>query len=93
MLRRYDTIGREITVIKDINRTMPADLEAIYDVLLADCLRRTPQDQREVLRVLFAWVAFSMRPVTLDEMTSLKDFVSPNDAFSIGDELQERLSR
>jgi hypothetical protein len=93
MLRRYDTIGREITVLKDITRAMPADLEAIYGVLLADCSRRTPQDQREALRVLFAWVAFSMRPVTLDEMTSLKDFLSPHDAFSIGDELQERLSR
>ncbi|RDW63670.1 hypothetical protein BP6252_11215 [Coleophoma cylindrospora] len=93
ILRRYDTIGREGAVLKDMDRVFPENLEGLYDLMLSDCLRRTPPEQRETLRIIFVWLAYSLRPLTLELLTSLQTFTSQDNSYDIEEELQGRLSR
>ena len=71
---------------------MPNNLEELYNSTLSDLVRKNSPDQRQALRILFSWLAFATRPITLYEATCLMKLV-PGD-FDLEEELQgQDLSR
>jgi len=94
MVRRYSAMGRESAVIKDLeNHDMPDTLEGLYELMLAECHKGRSQKQYETLRTLFAMLAFSKRPLTLDEASDLIRLTDPDGTFDIEDEVIGRSAR
>ncbi|KAM0715393.1 hypothetical protein Q7P37_008891 [Cladosporium fusiforme] len=93
MLRRLSAIGRESTVLKDIEASVPDSLEALYGVMLAECQKGRTDDHYNTLKTMFAALAFSKRDLTLDEAKDLVHLVDPDGAFDIEDEIVGRSAR
>jgi hypothetical protein len=88
MLVRYDNLGREGAVLKDLEKKLPSDLHEIYEHLLSECDKRTAPSRRPHVKTLLAWAAFSFRPLVLDEAVSLLKHVSQDENFEL-DEIPE----
>jgi len=87
-------MGRESAVIRDLeNHDMPDTLEGLYELMLAECHKGRSQKQYEALRTLFAMLAFSKRPLTLDEASDLIRLTDPDGTFDIEDEVIGRSAR
>ncbi|KAK1676525.1 hypothetical protein BDP55DRAFT_550677 [Colletotrichum godetiae] len=71
MLRRFDSLGREGAVIRNLEKPLPSGLHGIYEGLLTDCYRRTELEHKPVVSKLLHWMAFAFRPLTLNEVVSL----------------------
>ena len=93
MLRRLSAIGREGAVLKDLEKNLPDSLEALYKLLLAECQRGRTHAQYLTLKTLFAMLAYSERPLSLDEATDLVKLTDPDDTFDIEDEVIGRSAR
>lgn len=83
MLQRFDTLGREGAVLRNLDRPLPANLTSIYEGLLEECLRRTPSKHHELVSKLLHWTAWSFRPLLLDEVVSLVKFYSDGKDFDL----------
>ena len=60
--------------------TLPGSLGHMYaDVLM----RRIPEDYREKARLMLMWLAYSIRPVTLQELASVASLPEPMDVLRI----------
>lgn len=71
---------------------MPNNLEELYRSILSDLVRKTSPEQRQPLKILFTWLAFATRPITLYEAICLMRLVSED--FDLEEELQgQDLSR
>jgi hypothetical protein len=92
MLRRLSYIGREGAVLKDIEH-MPSGLRGLYKVMLDECRRGRSQQQYEALKRLFAWLAFSKRPLSLAEASELVAITTTDDDFDLEDEIIGRSAR
>ncbi|KAF2683372.1 hypothetical protein K458DRAFT_389989 [Lentithecium fluviatile CBS 122367] len=66
MLRGLSDLGREDMVFRALE-TMPASLTDLYKLLLDECGHDRSDDQFQILKTLFAWLAFS------DKAPELKD--------------------
>lgn len=86
-LRRWNAIGRERAVLKDLDRSLPESLETLYDLLLAECQKGRSHAQYLTLKTLFAMLAYSERPLSLDEARELVGIVDRDGTFDIEDEL------
>ena len=93
MVRRLSVIGREGSVLKDLEKNLPDNLEALYKLLLAECQRGRTHTQYLTLKTLFAMLAYSERPLSLDEATELVKLTDPDDTFDIEDEVIGRSAR
>ncbi|KAJ4290854.1 hypothetical protein N0V90_010049 [Kalmusia sp. IMI 367209] len=71
ILRRFNNLNREPLILRHLEQEMPNNLEQLYTIILSDLLRKTNSEQRVALKSLFIWLAFSVRPITLSEATSL----------------------
>ncbi|KXH68812.1 hypothetical protein CSAL01_00080 [Colletotrichum salicis] len=71
MLTRFDNLGREGAVIRNLEKPLPSGLHGIYEGLLTDCYRRTELEHKPVVSKLLHWMAFAFRPLTLNEVVSL----------------------
>ena len=93
ILRRLNSIGREGAVLKEIELNLPEDLQSLYAVMLSECQRHRTPDQFKTLKRLFAWLAFSKRPLSFGEAKDLVSVMTQEGSFSIEDEIQGRSAR
>ena len=93
MLRRLNTIGREGAVLKDLEKNLPDSLGALYKLLLAECQKGPTHTQYLTIKTLFALLAYSERPLSLDEAADLVKLTDPDETFDIEDEVFNRCAR
>ncbi|KAF2813896.1 uncharacterized protein BDZ99DRAFT_516530 [Mytilinidion resinicola] len=87
MLRRLSYIGRQGAVLKDLEKNLPDDLQALYQLLLDECHRGRTDAQYKALKRLFAWLAYSKRSLTLEEAEDLVKMTVPDGSFDVEDEI------
>jgi hypothetical protein len=92
MLRRFSYIGREQAVMKHLEK-LPKDLHELYKLLLEECRHNRSDAQYLAMKKLFAWLAFSKRPLSLAEASSLVQLTLSDDTFDIEEEIIGRSSR
>jgi hypothetical protein len=92
MLRRLNVLGRESLILKELD-TLPDDLPKLYELLLSECQNHRSKEQFTALKKLFAWLAYSKRPLTLGEATSLIKIVPGTTSFSLEEEIDGRSAR
>lgn len=46
---------------------LPEDLPGFYKNVLASCSENLKERERPLLKLIFAWIAFAERPLTLEE--------------------------
>jgi len=93
MLRRLSYIGHEDAVLKDLEQNLPDDLQSLYQLMLTECHKGRTKAQYTALKRLFAWLAFSKRPLTLSEATALVKVTVPDGSFNFEDEIIGRSAR
>jgi len=71
MLLHYNKLGREGAVLHNMDRSMPSDLNALYETLLSECHRHTASNRQTLVATLLDWISFSLRPLLLAELVSL----------------------
>lgn len=92
MLRRFATIGRGQAVLEELEK-MPRSLHDLYRLLLEECRCGRSEAQYQAMKNLFAWLAFSKRPLSLAEATSLVQLTLSDDTFDVEEEVVGRSSR
>lgn len=91
-MRRLNALGREGPIIKELDN-LPESTTALYHTLLEECQKnRTPED-RELLRNLLAWLAYTKAKFTVAEANLLIEIIKKENSISIEEELEGRLSR
>lgn len=91
-MRRLNALGREGPILKELE-ILPADTTALYHSLLEECQKnRTPQD-RELLRNLLAWLAYTKSKFTVSEANLLIAIIDTDNSISVEEELEGRLAR
>lgn len=93
MLRRYESIGREGAVLKDMATALPESLQSLYSLMVDECRRRRTPEELDTLRHLFYWLAFSTRQLTLREVSGLIALTAEEGSFSLEEELNGKSSR
>lgn len=91
-MRRLNSLGREGLILKELEN-LPSDIESLYETILADCAKNRSPDERELLRSLFAWLAYAKSNLTVGEANILIDIITTELSMSIEEELDGRLSR
>jgi hypothetical protein len=92
MLRRLNALGRENLIMKELEQ-LPPNLTALYALMLSDCAKHRSEEQGVTLKKLFAWLAYSKRPLTLGEATSLVAVVEKPTSFSLEEAIDGRSAR
>ncbi|KAL5115644.1 hypothetical protein ACEQ8H_006443 [Pleosporales sp. CAS-2024a] len=91
-MRRLNAIGYEGLIHKELDH-LSENTTAIYHTLFEECQKsRTPED-REVLRSLLAWLAYVKRKLTVADAKLLLEVIRKENAISIEEEVDGRLSR
>lgn len=91
-MRRLNSLGREGPILKELEQ-LPKDIESLYETILAECAKNRKSDERELLRGLFAWLAYAKSKLTIGEANMLIDILKKEMPLSIEEELDGRLSR
>lgn len=91
-MRRLNAIGREGLILKEL-KSLPENTTAIYHTLLEECQRNRTTEDRELLRSLLAWLAYTRSKFTVAEANLLIGIMQKENAISIEEELDGRLSR
>lgn len=91
-MRRFNALGREGLILKELGH-LADSTTAIYQKLFEECQKgRTPED-RELLRNLLAWLAYTKEKFSIAEANLLIDIIKKDNSISIEEELDGRLSR
>ena len=69
-MQNLDAKGLERPAIKAL-RSQPEDLLSLYDEVLFKCNEKRTTEGSEALKLVFSWLAFSKRPLTLQEVNHL----------------------
>ncbi|KAH7113132.1 hypothetical protein B0J13DRAFT_657304 [Dactylonectria estremocensis] len=70
ILQYLDSKGLERPAMRALNE-LPEDLPSFYNNVLATCSENLKEQERPSLKLIFAWIAFAERPLTLEEVYSL----------------------
>ncbi|GME44923.1 glyoxalase bleomycin resistance protein dioxygenase protein [Neofusicoccum parvum] len=92
VLRRLNSLGREAVILKELEK-LPDSLSGLYSLLLAECQKGRGDDEFASLKRLFAWLAYSKRPLTLGEASNLVALVNEDAKLSIEEEIDGRSAR
>ena len=92
MLRRLNGLGREGLIIKELEN-LPSDLTEMYSIMLSECQKHRSEEHLALLKRLFAWLAYSKRPLTLGEATNLVTLITRDTSFVLEEEVDGRSSR
>jgi hypothetical protein len=87
-----NALGREPLIFKELDK-LPENLPKLYELLLSDCQKDRTKEQLTALKKLFAWLAYSKRPLTLGEATSLIKIIPGTKSFSVEEEIDGRSAR
>lgn len=88
LLAQWNSLRREGAVLRSLKKSLPATLHELYETLLETCHRRTASDHQELVKFLLHLVAYSFRPLILDEVTSLLRHLMDSPEFDV-DEIPE----
>ncbi|KAJ4316346.1 hypothetical protein N0V94_005484 [Neodidymelliopsis sp. IMI 364377] len=91
-MRRLNALGRETLVVKELGN-LADNTEAIHRTLLEECQKNRTAEDRELLRNLLAWLAYTKARFTIAEANLLIGIMQNENALSIEEELDGRLSR
>ncbi|KAL1884038.1 hypothetical protein Daus18300_000147 [Diaporthe australafricana] len=91
-MRRLNSLGREGLILKELEN-LPSNIESLYETILAECAKNRSPGERELLRSLFAWLAYAKSNLTVGEANILIDIITKEMSISIEEELDGRLSR
>ncbi|KAF5602224.1 hypothetical protein FPCIR_2009 [Fusarium pseudocircinatum] len=85
ILTRFNCLGREGAVLRILDQPLPKSLNDLYHEMLQECYRRTAANYHKVVTKLIYWVAYSFRPLTLREVTSLTKLWAGDESFDLAD--------
>lgn len=91
-MRRLNSLGREGLILKELEH-LPSDIESLYETILAECAKNRNPDERELLKGLFAWLAYAKSKLRVGEANILIGLMKTEMSMSIEEELDGRLSR
>jgi len=91
-LQYLDSIGREGAVLQALHK-LPPDLDSLYAMILTECSARRTSEEVEALRLFYASVAYSKRPLTLKESRAFMALNIGGDRFHVEDEIRDRSAR
>lgn len=91
-MRRLNALGREGLILKDLE-DLSDNTVAIYHTLLAECQKNRTSEDRELLRNLLAWLAYTKSEFTVAEANLLIEIINKDNSISMEEELDGRLSR
>jgi hypothetical protein len=89
MLLRFNSLGREAAVLRSLEKPLPADLDELYEVLVAECYRHLIPEHKTLVNRLLHWVTHK-QSLTLDEVNSLLRLWTGDNSFDI-DEIPDSL--
>ncbi len=89
MLRRLNVIGREAPILKEIEN-LPKSTNEVYRLLLDDCQRPRTENDRQVLRKFFSWLAYVKAPLNMGSATKLLTYIDKDNSLSVDDEVEHR---
>lgn len=92
MLRRLNALGRENLITKELEN-LPSDLTALYALMLLDCEKHRSDEQLMTLKKLFAWLAYSKRPLKLGEASALVAVIENQSSLNLEEEIDGRSAR
>ncbi|KAJ4288968.1 hypothetical protein N0V90_011310 [Kalmusia sp. IMI 367209] len=92
MLRRLSSIGRKGAVLENLGQ-VPLDLTQLYNFMLDECRRGRSKEQHDALKKLFAWTAFSKRPLSLAQASELVALTITEGGIDIEDQIIGRSAR
>ncbi|KAK3331599.1 hypothetical protein B0T19DRAFT_472661 [Cercophora scortea] len=75
MVRRLNAIGRESKVEAEL-RALPQDSTKLHELILYDCGKDRSDKELQYLRRLYAWLAYSKKPLSLGAVTKLSEVIS-----------------
>ena len=52
---------------------LPDDVPSLYDMILLNCNKKRTAPESAALKLIFAWMSFSERPLTLEEVYGLQN--------------------
>ena len=87
MLHEFKALGSSRAVRKALVE-LPEDLTSLYAHTLARISSRKTPTEREMLRRLYAWLSFSARPLTLNEVEHLLSVMANGEKIRLDDEIQ-----
>ncbi|KLU84503.1 hypothetical protein MAPG_03544 [Magnaporthiopsis poae ATCC 64411] len=91
-MRRLNSLRREALISNELER-LPESITQLYETLANECKRNRTPGEIEVLRGLFAWLAYANSEVTIAEASKIITIVAQENLISIEEELDGRLSR
>lgn len=92
MLRRLNNLGRESLILKELEN-LPLDLRQLYSQLLSEFQIHRSDEETAAFKKLFAWLAYSKRPLELGEASSLVTLVCGSKSVLLEQEVEGRASR
>ncbi|KAF4304116.1 glyoxalase bleomycin resistance protein dioxygenase protein [Botryosphaeria dothidea] len=92
VLRRLNSLRREAVIVKELEK-LPDSLSDLYNLLLSECQKGRTGEEFDSLKRLFAWLAYSKRPLTLGEASNLVALVNEDAKLSLEEELEGRSAR
>ena|SRR5271156_3477262 len=87
MLHEVKALGSSRAVRKALFE-LPEDLTSLYARTLARISSRKTPTEREMLCRLYAWLSFSARPLTLNEVENLLSAMANGEKIHLDDEFQ-----
>ena len=72
---------------------MPEDLSSLYDEIIVKCYENREPKQIEALKLVFTWMAFSERPLSLEEVYSLLLLKTGGVGIDLEEEIAGKCSR
>lgn len=82
MLHRFNSLGREAAVLRALEKPLPADLDELYEILVAECYKHLIPEHQSLVNRLLHWVAHK-QSLTLDEVNSLLRLWTSDNNFDI----------
>ncbi|KAI9738405.1 MAG: hypothetical protein M1834_008908 [Cirrosporium novae-zelandiae] len=93
MLQKYNPTGGEGAVLKELEHNSPDNLQSLYTLMLSEVQQHRTAEKSQTLKRVFAWLAFSERPLTLEETAELVVLVGQDASFRIEDEIEGKSAR
>lgn len=72
---------------------IPNNLQDLYNLLLTECQTSITNEQSQIAKGLFAWLAYSKRTLTREEAANLCTITASNKVFDVEDLIDDINSR
>ncbi|EON98245.1 hypothetical protein UCRPA7_6226 [Phaeoacremonium minimum UCRPA7] len=92
MLRRFNAIGREGPIWKELDN-LPENTRSLYEQMLEECWKHRSDQERQALRKFFAWLAYSKEQLLLGMAKKLVSIIASEQTINVDEELDNKSSR